>query len=313
MKKNAVVFMLLLIFFTSCAGGKDKPVITRSSLEIIEADIVFNSIDAEKYEDILGFYTFADQTLRMVDTDWNTIIPYYVAPKTLIIIKKNGYPGDYYDRDGNLMVMQDTRLVRCRAMNTYGQFMKPHGGSVLFSSSSGIFLINPDDCSIVQSVLTDGNGLIDYSKYYNTSLDLSKDGKILVLSNGTNLIRINIATNEIEDYGVDGIYPSISPDQSRIVFLGGGGIFVLGVDGDSLELIVPYRAIKDGYYDNRGNPPKPNWSMDGSKIVYHKCNQPFKGDCLEIENYDIYVYDFETKTEQLIVHGGLNPSWNYFK
>jgi TolB protein len=53
--------------------------------------------------------------------------------------------------------------------------------------------------------------------------------------------------------------PAWSPDGTRIVFKGGGGLFVLNVDGSGL------RRLTFDWRDNR-----PAWSPDGRKIAYDK-------------------------------------------
>lgn len=305
-----MLFFGVLILFCGCSNLNSNPVITQISIDISDADIVFNSINDETHKDMLGFYAFENHTVKFVDIGWNTILPNYVASKTLIMINKKGYPGDYLDRDGNLMIINKMRLIRCGTDETYGRFIKNHEGNILFNSPIGVVLINPADCSVVEKILPRESGIVDYSAFYNQSMDLTKDGNFMIVNNGTNLIKLNLLTHEIEDYGINGDYPSISPDQKRVIFLGPEGIYVMDIGGITKELIIPYNSKNEDYY--RGNPPKPNWSPDGSSLVYHKCKWAL-GSCDDIKDYDIFIYDFKTKEEELIVEGGMNPSWNFYK
>ncbi len=89
----------------------------------------------------------------------------------------------------------------------------------------------------------------------------------------------------------------------------------MDVNGENDEMVVPYKSMisfSDGSREFRMNNPVLNWSSDSSKIVYHKCMLA-RDNCHDINEYGIFIYDLKTDSEELIIEGGMNPSWNYYK
>ena len=71
----------------------------------------------------------------------------------------------------------------------------------------------------------------------------------------------------IEDPEITGSQISVSPDDSRISFVGREGIWTVGIDGSNLQLILEHeldsqRGDKGDYFTS------PSWSPDGTKIAY---------------------------------------------
>lgn len=308
MKIKLLFIVMFLTFVNGCSQDNTQPSITSNSIDFPNADIVFNSIDEEKYEDLLGFYSEEGQTV-LLNTGWNTIIPFFTNSESLVVINKKGYPGDIHDRDGNLLIFTNNRLIRCGLPETYGRFIKPHNGNIIISNSDGLNLISSKDCSVLESVLAYEDIPTLPSDFRIGSFDLSSNSEFLVISDGINLFKINLPGKEIIDYKKIGVYPSISPNQESIAYLGLDGLYLMNVDGKFANLIVPYKATLNGRYYDRGNPPKPIWSIDSKKIIYHKCILPDDQPCNNISNYAIFIYDLELKSEVLLIQNGLNPSW----
>lgn len=303
---------------SSCKKEIDTSISNFSRIEIPNADIVYNSISIDNKEhhiDVIGFYSLQNKKTETVDFDWNTILPYYINPNELIVINKKGYPGDYMDSLGHLMILRDNQIARCSSPQTFGDYVKPYNGKALISSLEGIYLINPVDCTVEKTVLSIKDVQDVFTGQFGT-FDLSGSGNLLIFSNGSlpisKLMLKDLSTGEMTDLHLNGANPSFSPNEESVAYLGSDGIYLIDINGTSSKLLVPLGETMDGSYMSRGNPSKPNWSPDGAKLVYHKCSSKSLN-CGAIEDYDIYVYDIETNQEELIIHGGLNPSWNYFK
>lgn len=154
-------------------------------------------------------------------------------------------------------------------------------------------------------------------RYFTTSMNWSPDGKrfsfvsksgkndaiYIVNSEKRNVIR------KIAFPGVAGMTaPSWSPDGSRIVFAGlTGGItnlFSSTVEGDDLQQLT----------DNRYAHLHPKWSPDGKKIAVTTDRGPNTNiDSLIFGNYNIALFDLETKEVELLTETGgnhINPVWS---
>jgi hypothetical protein len=173
---------------------------------------------------------------------------------------------------------------------------------------SGIVLIDRKDCRVIKTILK-RDDLI--SNKLKASTALSNNGKFLVANSDLKLLWVNLINMSIMDYGIYGAFPSLSPDETKIAYLDYDGIHLIDYDGRNDVLLVEYRASdsKKGDFSSRGEPPMPNWSRDGKKLVYHKCIRPINQSCLGIEDNAIFIYDLVTQNETQIIVGGINPSW----
>ena len=122
-------------------------------------------------------------------------------------------------------------------------------------------------------------------------------------------MRFKIKDKTIHDYKKIGYNPSISPDNNLVSYIGVEGIRIMDINGSADKLVIPYET-KDyfGGFSSSDIPPTPEWSPDGKKLLYHKCNR-LNVNCGDIGDYGIYTYNIEAGVETFIVDKGINPSW----
>ena len=311
MKKAIFVILIFIGIVTACEEGYSKT-INRHSLP--KADIVFQTIIYDDEESVsgkdkLGFYLLETGEIAYVDWDLHLMDPYYLSDDTLIAIKKKYYWNLLYESNGWITIIsKDYYVVECNSSEAFGGSIYPYQGNILFFGESGIVLIDSKDCSVIKTILK-RDDLISYKLKASTAL--SNDGNFLMTSSDFELIRVDLTDMSIFSYGVYGILPSLSPDGTKIAYLGYDGIHLIDYDGRNDVLLVEYQAAEsiNGDFHKRGFPPLPNWSRDGSKLVYHKCIRNLNQSCLGVKDNSIFIYDLETYTETQIIEGGINPSW----
>lgn len=314
-----MIFIIFVCILSGCGPNQYHPVKWKHPITIPNADIVFNTIkelrDGEEYEnDILGFYTFANESTEFLDlgSGYSPIRPYYLNADTIVAVNKLGYSGLVYETRSDLLILWENVHQRCFQLvgDAY-----PNNGNIIFFGE-GITVVNEYDCSTVRTILTEEE-LISFGKEYHIGKQaLAQDESFIVFDDANDLKKVTLSQKEEFDYQREGAIPSISPDQKKIAYIAPDGIHIMDTTGENDFLAVPYRLSSDEEdFDvwSRGTPPRPNWSKDSSKIVYHKCILHFKYRCHNINKYNIYIYDLKTKKETMIITSGLNPSWNYYK
>ena len=319
MKKSLITLCLVLFTLSGCSHSKIIS-IQKLSIQIPEADLVFNTIETPKKDmlfgdEILGFYTFETNSTEYLYTGSNLITPIFVDADTIVAIDKQGNPGSVNSFSGKVFILSNQQYRYCRSDEAFGGNLQTYLGNVLLSTIYSINLIDINTCELIKTIITaEDLQSIDAPPKIST-FDLSNNGEVLILSLfSRKLIRIELPEKEVLTYGTLGMYPALSPDDKQFAYLGYDGIHVVDVDGKNDKLLIDCGVRKPMNEDcfERGNESKPQWSKDGKRLVYHKCNSSSLN-CSDIGDYDIYTYDIETKQEELIIHGGLNPSWNYFK
>ena len=161
--------------------------------------------------------------------------------------------------------------------------------------------------------------LESYDEGQIVGASLSSDGRSLVYALSSSLEEedieyiINIMdTQSMEVRAIgSGVYPSWSPDDQWIAYVGWDGIRMMESDGMHDRLIVEYDSTID--YPLRGmgfmtTSPIPQWSPDGEWLVYHKCTSVTK-DCEYIKVFSIFKFELSTGREFLILEGGAYPDW----
>jgi eukaryotic-like serine/threonine-protein kinase len=107
------------------------------------------------------------------------------------------------------------------------------------------------------------------------------------------------ATNITSDSPADDSEPAFSPDGAQIVFRSerdGGGIFVMGVTGESV------RRVTDAGHN-------PSWSPDGRRIVVAAEGVALQPQ-LRRGGSELRVVDTRTSTASPLVPDGAQPSWS---
>lgn len=320
MKTIKAIFLITMSIFaiSACSRVEYRKNVWRIPILLPESDIIFNTIseprEGENFGDeLVGFYTFSDQSIKMVRLPSRTspIQPFFYDKDSILAMNKLDNFGVIHEGRAFLAFYSNTDYLECPKLigQSYSQ-----NGKVYFFGMDGIQEINPFDCTVEKTIVTsdDLSAILDQYQFGPGSLSLNED--FLIVISNYQLLKIIITEKTIFDYKRQGTNPVISPDQQKVAYLGLDGIHIMDITGENDNLVVPYIAWREvfGHFE-RAIVPTPNWSIDNSMLTYHKCNLPANEFCDDINNYDVYIYDIKTQTEKLIVKGGLNPSWNCYK
>lgn len=312
-----MVFFIFIITI-SCNFSSGQPDKKMLPFPLPDSDIVYQIIEKEEGEirgkELLAFYSFEDKIISKLDLAPNLITPIYHNSDTLLAFAKQGYPGSIMEYRGKVVIINENSIITCDDSFATGWEIRPHNIDLTILSKNKINIISLNDCSLQKSI-----DLEDFvNKYGNnpiiTSYSLSKREDFIIISLLTTnlyLIKINLLNNDAVSYKHNGKFPSLSPDEQKLIYLGREGIRIMDVNGENDELIVPYEME---YTDlagdfTRGIYPKPRWSSDGTKIIYHKCIKPLSQLCEDTSDYDIFQFDLVAKTETLLIEDGINPSF----
>ncbi len=319
MKKNLLIISILVVLFSSCDRGTDQSIRLKQQFTIPEADVVFNTIsEPEKGEafgkNVIGFYSTQDRSVSIMEfpDSISPIRPYYLNADTIMVLNKLGNFGLINEGQAYLSIISNTQYLGCRKL--VGDVFFQSGGILFYSYMESISIINYHDCSLEKTLLN-SDDLSALQEYSIGLRSFSADENYVLGSKDLQLFKINLSNREMFDYKRVGFSPALSPDQKKIAYLALDGIHIMDVNGQNDILVVPYEpfiSYSDGSSEIRMYTPDPNWSSDSTKIVYHKCILPYSH-CNKIGDYGIFIFDIVTMSEEMIVKGGLNPSWNHFK
>ena len=194
----------------------------------------------------------------------------------------------------------------------------PGSNQVLFVDNyASIIQVDPEDCTIV-------NTLVDYSsdpfgRHLILDASLSLDGRFVIYTDrlldsttGEELLSIKkheLASGTTLDLG-QGIHATLSPDNQWVAFTWNDGIYLMDADGLRRQKIVSHGAIRNSSLDFEESPPAPQWSPDGTYLIYHMCEiEDEQGGCSIPSDYGVYLFDISLGEETLLVEGGLYPHW----
>jgi len=320
MKNKFMNILLMLAFlFLSAGCNNGQPYFQKytNPVEIPNADFVYDTIVSGK--EMLGFYSFATGKTELVDFGKfiHPTQPYFLNPGTIIYRNKHDNFGNLNNNFWGLILSKGDRFYECDSKKISGSVYASNK-QIILSNSDGLFLINPDDCSIEKTILS-AQDLATFGKYYYLFPSAYSDkGDFIIYSNtnsnvyrGVYLNKYLITQKKTIDLGMLGFAPVLSPDEKEIAYCSYDGIHIMDTDGENDELVVSQNTPVDFINGIGAFLPLPMWSSDGKKLLYHKCIGQVG--CSEISDYDIFVYDLDTKTETLLVEGGMYPAWNYYK
>lgn len=317
--KKIIVFCILLFFISSC-NANEKLVTGKHDFFIPNADIVFSTIEEPENgeyfgDEILGFYSFNNHEIEYININENLITPYYLDSESLVAIDKLGNPGSINEYLGVIFFLSNRQFQYCTSAEASGGDIHVFDGNILISNVTSINLINSKNCELMKTVIEAEDLTTIESSPRISTYDLSNNGVELLISFFSHkIVRVNLPEKDIYKYQFLGMNPTFSPDETQIAYLGCDGIHVINVNGEDDRLIIRYQTHNSDNDDcfSGSNPPAPQWSPDGKRLVYHKCNM-INTSCSEINDYDIFMYDFDNGIEKLIIHRGLHPSWNFYK
>ncbi len=279
-----------------------------------DSDIVYQTMSEKK--EIVGFYTISTKSSVFFYPNEPLIYPYYFSDELLAAIEKIGYPNMVPEMGGVLTIMRNTNTGRyCGNANSKISEFHPFGTDFSVETDYIIKVINPRNCEITQSLFDVSSTKLfkkDNTSIWSYAVNNNSPYLILTIATFPDLyfIRINLLTNEILDYDRFGVNPSISPDGKMVAYFSQDGIRTMDIDGnekikvtDDRNWIPGAEFVKDYVW------PKPEWSPEGSQLIYHKCEYSKIESCLEYSDYTVYIYDIASGKEEKILDSALNPSW----
>ena len=118
------------------------------------------------------------------------------------------------------------------------------------------------------------------------------------------IISLNLGDGQSQLLG-EGINPSWSSDGEKIAYFGtDGSLYIMNPDGSE-----PQKKVDKKFFDAWGTlPPRLTpiiqWSPDGKWLVYHRCEDGFS------ENCNVYKFNIQENTEDLLIIDAMYPDWN---
>lgn len=318
MKKNWLISIIISFVLTGCVQEQYKSTLWIRPIDIPNANIVFDTISTggdagSEGNNILAFYTISDNSVQTLDlgSGYSLTHPFFLDSGRIIATSKLGYSGLLNDTRSDLMVFSKTHHLRCDKL--IGQAF-PHGNDVVYIGLGNLYIVNINDCSLQKEIINSEFLSNLQGIYHIGPMSLSENYDFVLLDIDYHLYKISLRDMKLTDYHKVGTVPALSPDQKKVTYLGSDGIHIMDVDGKNDSVVVPFKVYTTEFTFFDGEiMPNPNWDKDSSKIVYHKCYRLEGKTCSDIMDYDIFIYDLITKKETKIIHGGLNPSWNFYK
>jgi hypothetical protein len=278
-------------------------------------DIVYQTeIDGNE---ILGFSSLKTGNSIQLKSEKNLSSPYFLKGGDLITIwKDNGFKDPTADLGYIEVLHEGSKGLICKNSDFYTYLLRLYGNRYIFLDySKGIIKVgDPKECKIVDNLLDldeIGLGHEEYQNIHGFSVD--PESNTLVLSyedrilDAINMIRVNLSTKKVFNYQKIGVNPSISPDGKRVAYLSEDGIRIMDIDGNEILKIsesLPFQS-QDNLY------PKPEWSPDGTQLIYSQCpsslNSPYL--CHEYGKNNIYIFDIKTGIQRKLIDHAANPSW----
>jgi hypothetical protein len=306
MKIKLIPIVLLLFSFCGCEMGNTK--FPNSNFDIVYQKLISN-------DEVVAFYSETTQITQTFKPDSRLTQPYYFKKGYLASIQKAGWPARPVDYIGQMAVyFESSEIVKCGS-DLVTEEIHPYGNEISFLNNNSIKIFDPSTCSLLNDLFSLKNIELISSddSFFIDSYAVDKKSPFLIVSLGVGsnnkLMRINNDTREVLDYKRIGMNPSISPDEKKVAYFGLNGIHTMNIDGTNDQIIVMDNTRYDsGSFLDKYNYPKPIWSSDGSKLVFHMCNSEVMV-CESYEDYDVFIIDLTTGKIEKIGTSGLNPSW----
>lgn len=311
--KKIFIILIILINTVGCTNKKTSPTYWQQPLQIPDGNIIFQTIKFSSVienvgKEVIGFYNFDTGKLEFLDLGSPLITPFFLGTDKIIAIDKLGNQGSINEFSGNIYIFNNKYYIWCDSPVATGWWIHTYGDSILINSDSGINLIRSSDCSLISTILSKSQISTLFGTAHINSYSLSRDRDFIIIESTNKLFKADLTDMTILDYKINGANPAISPNQQQIAYIGSDGIYVMNITGKNNILISQYADALN--YLINGIFPKPIWSNDGKKLIYHKCiNVETTHFCMNINDYSIFIYDLDKQTETKIIDGGINPSW----
>lgn len=310
MKKQIVlVISFLLVFITSgCQSEWKQP--------IPEGEIVFQVAGSGSHA--LGFVQADGENAQVIEIGKEFASPDW-SPDGVILYGLTegkgstvGWPAYWNVNDG--------RFRNCNAgyANQIVSAGDPaHPESALIALSREIVLIDIDRCKKIETLVDVGDQIfleVDSISYLPDSPYLiysiakynydSNDIGIRVPKMEFFIFRLDMSTGE-KNQIANGVEASLSPDHSRIAYVGIDGLYIMPVDGTNPRRLFARRFLNTNGSAPGEITPLPRWSPDGNWLVFHLCED----EVCAIDTTPIYKLSVETGEMIKLTTGGWYPSW----
>jgi hypothetical protein len=296
------LFIFICLSFFGCSGR--APIFPQGNF-----DIVYQTEGTS--HDSIGFFSNTTNESYIFESSDSLISPIYFSGQGLLTsIATRGFSNDpSVDIPGYFMVNNSISPVN-GCMGEYSEEVQPYGDKVVSLAEGIIQIVDPKTCNPENIIFSQGSVGWEKEKIQISTFSLREQNPNLILSvykeRKYSLVRVNLETKEIYYYNKFGINPAISPDGKRIAYFGYDGIRIMNFDGHEDDQITFGASWENS---NNENWSKPEWSSDGKKLLYHKCNLSGIKHCLSYSDYSIFIYELSSGIEEKIIDFGTNPSW----
>lgn len=303
--KKYIPLTLILVFFAACTSLATAPLPLK--------DIVFQA--PYNKSDEVGFIDSTNGSIEIFPTDDYIIRPVWSHSGNLLfgLARDNqsilaGTPS-YWDKDGN--------QKKCKNLHFSSDQVEPFGDVseyiVLVADTNLIEVVDMSNCKIQITIVNLSNQGrksvvgVSYSPINNSLLYGLQDSDLKEGFYQANIIQLDMSTKE-EKILAGGLNPSWSPDGSQFAFVKVDGIYILNI-GNTIELKVfskNYRNNMNNEFIDYYSAPYPNWSPDGTKLIFHSCEKEICNGNME---YSIVTLDLSTEKKEVYPQFGLYPDW----
>jgi hypothetical protein len=305
--RNVVVLTFFLLLLVGCDVIELSYPIMHSfpnDLDIPNADIIYQTDRDDRNS--LGTYNISTKTEKIITTDYSLQMPQLIDNGTFIALSKGNPRWDVHTYFGELYIIQkDNKEDICRNSELGGFQIHHQSDNILLEDGDSIKLINSRNCLEISTVFSINELPEKYSKFRIGSFSSSFDGRykvISIVSTVYKMILVDTLEKTTYEYPFVGMNPSISPNMEQVSFINNLGLMVMNLDGKENQLLV--YITPDDFIT-----PDPKWSPDGKKLLYQRCSKQGSECSGTVDDYGIYIYNFETSNEELLANNGINPSW----
>lgn len=303
MKKQLLIVMLVFGALSSSCFSGNKIIVPKT--DIIYQSINYRSPGAPD-DYTVGFVNIDGSGNRLINIGSRAIQPVYSRNTGALLFHVGDNPLEIApELTSGEIYLQNAKGQGKHCQNYAGWFIFPINGTnnALLNDASTIAIFNFDNCETIKILAH--KAYIGSSSISDSGKKVAYDARATTYGEFTGTIYItDVDTGNTEEILSKGQNPSISPDETKIAYMGEDGIYIANISGGNQKLIVPVSFSDYSYRPSLF--PAPFWSPDGKLLIYHKC---IKQGCRRITDFSLYKINVETGKEEKIIDNGLFPVW----